>query len=498
MLEALTRQWGFEPVMADDGEAAWQIFQSDDAPGLLLLDWEMPNLTGYELCQRIYKHEHLNPPYIILLTSRNQTSDMVNGLSAGANDYIAKPFKSEELQARLQVGRRVVELQAEHELAEQALRRFQKMEAIGQLTGGIAHDFNNILGIILGNLELLELDLPDDEKIKKRISNITKSAERAAALTNQLLGFARHRITQTEEVDVKHVIHAMESLIARSVTPQVEVEYHMPDDLWLAEIDQGDFADALLNLLLNARDAMNGSGRLIIRAVNKTLDSKYCEANPGAIPGDYIELSIRDNGEGMAPDQLEHIFEPFFTTKELGKGTGLGLAMVFGFIRRSKGYIKVSSEKGIGTTFWLYLPRGEKVTQTEEEKVEQKQAIPHGQETILVVDDEEGLRELAEESLKDLGYRVVGASNGEQALEALKKEPQIDLLFSDVVMPGMNGYELAERVVASSPQLKVLLTSGYTEKAIGNTGNGRFDNNLLSKPYTNTELAQRVRAVLGE
>ena len=386
----------------------------------------------------------------------------------------------------------------ESKKSEQALRRSQKMDALGQLTGGIAHDFNNILNIILGNLELLNKQIPDDEKARQRVQNIHKSTMRAAELTRQLLSFSRHQAENVTTTNINQLIKEMGNLIAHSVTPQVEIEWHLANDLWSTEIAPGDFEDSLLNLVINARDALSGSGWLSIETVNTTLDDNYCENNPDIEPGDYVQLKISDCGEGMAVEQLEHIFEPFYTTKEQGKGTGLGLAMVFGFIQRSKGHINVESEQGLGTTFRLYLPRSNEAIRTVAVSTEvAKEVLAEGNETILVVDDEEALLELAEESLLDLGYRVLTAGNGQQALDVLTRESSIDLMISDVIMPGgINGYELAERVTADYPELKVLLASGYTEKITTSENHKRFSLNLLAKPYSQVELAQKVRLTL--
>ena len=381
--------------------------------------------------------------------------------------------------------------------AEEAQRRSQKMDAIGQLTGGIAHDFNNILAVILGNLEILEERLPADEELLKRTAAMNKAGQRAVDLTKQLLSFSRRQVKQLAVTDINQVIHEMESLISRSLTPEVEVEQQFSNNLWLTEIDPGDFEDALLNLCINARDAMDGHGHLTIETSNATLDAAYCARNIGARPGQYVQLSVSDNGVGIPVELQEHIFEPFFTTKDQGKGTGLGLAMVYGFVKRSDGYVNVYSEHGMGSTIKLYLPRCHGEEQLADKNDGQAESLPHGRESILAVDDEAMLLELTRESLEALGYRVLTASDGRQALALLDKEPSIDLLFSDVVMPGgINGYELAEQAASKRPELKVLLTSGYTEKVMAKNGSVRFNENLLSKPYSRADLAKRVRAIL--
>lgn len=383
---------------------------------------------------------------------------------------------------------------------EEALRRTQKMDAIGQVTGGIAHDFNNILGIIIGNLGFLKRLVEKDEEAQKRVETANRAALRAADLTKQLLGFSRRQAQNAIAIDINQVIQGMNSLIARSVTPEVEVEHYPAEELWLTEIDPGDFEDALLNLILNARDAMPEGGKLNIETSNKILDIGYCARNPSVSPGEYVQLAVSDTGKGIPANTIDRIFEPFFTTKPQGKGTGLGLSMVFGFAHRSNGHIKAYSEAGIGTTIRLYLPR----IQSVEDKVrlpvdENIGSLPQGHETILVVDDEEGLLELAETTLQELGYSIITASSGRQALERLEQSQNIGLLFSDVVMPGgMNGYELAERATASHPQIKVLLTSGFTSKTVARNGQARFQADLLPKPYTPADLAICVRRKLDE
>lgn len=387
----------------------------------------------------------------------------------------------------------------ERKQAEELLRRAQKMDAIGELSGGIAHDFNNILGIIQGNLDLMELRIGDDEALKKRLDTIQKSTQRAIDLTKQLLGFSRHQAKRVTSSHINQEILEMENLIARSVTPQVEVEQILAPDLWFTLIDPGDFQDALLNLIINARDAMAGPGKLSLQTSNCVLDSHYCSLTPGAKPGKYVQLSVSDTGQGIEPEYKERIFEPFFTTKERGKGTGLGLAMVYGFVKRSEGHITVNSEPHLGTTFKIYLPKSHESHYHTEPEVSQNKNLPDGSGTVLVVDDEPELLELAESYLNDIGYDVMTANHSQQALELLAQNGKINLLFSDVVMPGgMNGYELAEKARQLYPELKILLTSGYSDKATMIPHQNGYTAELLTKPYTQLELAQRIRYMLGK
>ena len=382
---------------------------------------------------------------------------------------------------------------------EEALRRSQKMDAIGQLSGGIAHDFNNQLGVVIGYLDFLRNHLSGDEKPRQWVDIAIKSTLRCMDLTRQLLTFSRHQAKDKSVVDLNVTLNELETMIARSVTPEVEVQYFLTNKLWQTEIDPGEFQDVILNLVINARDAMPGGGKLLIETSNKYLDAGYIACNPGVAPGDYVQLMLSDTGSGMDKETMEHIFEPFFTTKPKGKGTGLGMAMVYGFAKRYGGNIKVYSEPGVGTTVRLYLPRT-KVSKSAAaiENIHEAE-LPTGSETILIVDDEVDLLQLAGHYLSALGYQTHLAGNTQQALAILERDEQIDLLFSDVVMPGgMNGYELAQQATQQRPGLKVLLTSGFTSKTIAHNGLARFSAHLLSKPYRKADLARQIRIVLDE
>ncbi len=385
----------------------------------------------------------------------------------------------------------------ERKQTELNLRRAQKMEAVGQLTGGIAHDLNNILGIVLGNLSLLEMDMAAGSESLEYLDSAQKAVDRAAALIKQLLSFSRRRAAPGKPTDIRRIIQEMESLIARTVTPEVEICHLFADSLWLTSIDPGGFEDTILNLVLNARDAMPNGGSLVLEIVNQHLDAADCSPHPGLTPGDYVVLSVTDTGEGISVQQQEHIFEPFFTTKPLGKGTGLGLSMVYGFVERSSGSILVDSVPGEGATFRVFLPRSEQLEEQPAGEPEQVTGTPRGSETVLVVDDEPELLKLAQRSLKALGYRVLVADNGSHALELLAKEPSIELLFSDILMPGgINGFELAVLATSCKPDLKVLLTTGHGDKMVASQSEARFSANSIGKPYELIELAHHVRALL--
>jgi len=385
---------------------------------------------------------------------------------------------------------------------EMTLRRAQKMEAIGQLTGGVAHDFNNILGVVMGNLELLETKFSGNEGALKLIKNAIKGAQRGADITGRLLRFSRHTTSETERTDVNEIITNMGELITKSLTASIDVQNHLADELWSVNVDPGDLEDALLNLSLNAKDAMPNGGSLTFETSNKVLDDNYVKFNPGSRSGDFVMISVSDNGLGMSEEVKDKVLEPFFTTKELGKGTGLGLSMVYGFAQRSGGHIKIYTELGEGAIFNILLPRALESAQAEVKLERTLTELPRGTESILIVDDEEALVEISAECLGCLGYSVLTASSARQALSILEDNNKVDLIFSDIIMPGdMDGYRLAEAIHRMNPEYKILLASGFTQKREGslvrdNTFVHTLAEKRLQKPYNLSELAFAIRRTL--
>jgi PAS domain S-box-containing protein len=381
---------------------------------------------------------------------------------------------------------------------EQRLQRSERLEAIGQLTGGVAHDFNNLLTVMLGNAEILVEKLVDQPRLLELAEMTRTAAVRGADLTHRLLAFARRQPLEPTAVQVNALISSMNALLRRTLGGRVEIETIQAAGLWDALVDAAQLEGAVLNLCLNARDAMADGGRLTIESANVWIDQAYADQYTEVKPGQYVLVAVSDTGIGIADEDLERVFEPFFTTKETGKGTGLGLSMVYGFVKQSHGHIKIYSEPGQGSTIKMYLPRA---VQGERAQPARGVSTPEvrGHEAILLVEDDDLVRRYAEEQLHDLGYRVITARNGAQAMDALRQHPDIDLLFTDVMMPGnMNGRQLADAAVALRPGLRVLYTSGYTENAI--IHHGRLDPgiHLLNKPYTRAALARKLRAALGE
>ncbi|MCT7326285.1 response regulator [Ralstonia mojiangensis] len=381
---------------------------------------------------------------------------------------------------------------------EAQLRQAQKMEAIGNLTGGVAHDFNNVLQVIAGNLQLLSVEAPGNTRVQHRIAAATRAVQRGATLAAQLLAFARRQQLSPAVVNPTRLVQGMSEMLHRALGEAIKVETRLADDLWNVQADRNQLENALLNLAINARDAMRGGGMLTIAANNVTLDNTKARGRDQPAPGDYLVFSVTDTGVGMPPEVVEHVFEPFFTTKPDGHGTGLGLSMVFGFVKQSGGHITIDSTVGQGTTVQLYFPRCTEAAPDDAVELRDTIVTPMGgRETILVVEDDTDVRLTAVDMLTQLGYRVLTAANGEAALELMNSDTPIDLLFTDVIMPGpIKGGELSIRAAQRVPPLPVLLVSGYTRDEVQHDGRLPPGVTLLGKPYRRDDLARMVRNVL--
>jgi signal transduction histidine kinase len=379
-----------------------------------------------------------------------------------------------------------------------ALAQSQKMEALGQLTGGIAHDFNNLLTVIIGSIETLQRRLAAGElDVGRFIDAARRSAERAASLTARLLAFARRQALDPKPLDPNKLVAGVVDMLQRSLGERIQVEAVLAGGAWWINADQNQLESAVLNLILNARDAMPHGGKLTIETGNVDLDDAYARAHEELAPGHYAMIAVSDNGVGMSPEVIAKAFDPFFTTKQPGHGTGLGLSQVYGFIKQSGGHIKIYSEVGQGSTVKLYLPRLQ--TLTAAEIVAESQPAPAGsvKESILVVEDDPDVRAFAEQALSELGYRVRIAADAASALRVLEHAPRIDLLFTDVGLPnGVNGRQLADEARRRWPALKVVFTTGYARNAIIHQGRLDPGVELVAKPFTQADLARRIRTVL--
>ncbi len=391
------------------------------------------------------------------------------------------------------IGRDVTEQRA----AESQFRQAQKMDAIGQLTGGVAHDFNNVLTVITGTIEILADAVADNPELVSLTQLIDDAVERGAHLTRHLLAFARKQPLQPREIDVNGLILETARLLHPTLGEQIEISTKLAEDPWKAMVDPNQLATAILNLALNARDAMSGGGKLTLDTRNVHLDDGYASMHSDVAVGNYVMVGVSDTGSGIPAANLDKVFDPFFTTKEVGKGTGLGLSMVFGFIKQSGGHIKIYSEEGHGTSVKMYLPRSTGLAETEAE-LQITATVQSGDETVLIVEDDAMVRRNVMRQIKSLGYTALEAANAAEALKIIGSHATIDLLFTDVIMPGsMNGRQFVDEALRRRPSLKALFTSGYTENAILHHGRLDIGVLLLAKPYRKAELARMIRVALG-
>ncbi len=409
-------------------------------------------------------------------------------MNAGLDDLVAE--RTAQLEQQIE----------ERQIAEARLHQAEKLDAIGHLTGGIAHDFNNMLAIITGSLDLAKrrMGMEGDARIVSHIDNAADAADRAAALTHRLLAYARKQPLDPRRLDVNVLVGSVNALLERTLGEQVEIVMQLDPELWPCIADQTQLETAIINLAVNARDAMPDGGRLFIETANVTLDSAYASQQDDLAPGDYVRIAISDTGIGMSPEVQARALDPFFTTKDVGKGTGLGLSQVYGFLKQSGGHLNLYSEQGKGSTVKLYVPRaasGEGVDPSDAGT--QMRFSPPQNLTVLVVEDDHGVRAMARASLQELGFVVHDVDNPIEALQLIENGLMVDLLFTDVVMPGMNGRQLADRLRAMRPDLKVLYTTGYTRNAI--LHNGVIDNDvvLLVKPYSVDDLARKIMDALN-
>ena len=466
------------------------------------LGWREDELVGRNILE------------LMPVNSREASSDKLRGLAEGRavqnfeNVYLHKDGSTRSFswsavpdgEVVRAVGRDVTSEQQHAEAlrqSEERLRQSQKMESIGQLTGGIAHDFNNLLTGIMGSLDMVRrrLDTGRTDDVERFMTTAVSSAQKAAALTHRLLAFSRRQSLDIRPVDVNRLLQSMEELLRRTLGEQIDLEVILDDSGWQVATDENQLDNALLNLAINARDAMPDGGKLTLETSAIRLDRSYTDEQESLAPGDYLSISVSDTGTGMPPEVIARVFEPFFTTKPIGQGTGLGLSMVYGFVRQSGGHVRIYSEVGQGTTVKLYLPRLDRPASLEPQP--EPLPLPRGAgETVLVVEDDPGVRLLVLEVLDELGYAALSAPDAQAALPLLRSEQTIDLMISDVGLPGMSGRQLAEHARALRPGLSILFITGYAEKAAVRSEFLAAGMQMISKPFTMDVLALKVREIL--
>jgi signal transduction histidine kinase len=468
----------------------------------VFLDYNLTDMDGVDVLRRLYDPETgLGPAPIVMLTGQVRESAMMDAIHLGAQDYLIKNAMSTDiLYIALAKAMGIFDLKRSQVQAEERLRQSEKMQAMGQLTSGVAHDFNNLLAIILGNIDLARDELESDPhaspSLQEKIDAIREAAHKGTDLVRRLMTFTRQRALEQQVADIGPCIRNLESLLSRTLGSTIAVKTFPALDLWPVCVDTGQFENALINMAVNARDAMPGGGSLTIEAANAALDGQ----NDSAVPaGDYIQVRVSDTGEGIPKERLQRIFDPFFTTKEIGHGTGLGLSMVYSFVHQSNGQIRVESQEGQGTSFSIYLPRAVQPVQAE--------ALPPnpvtapapamGQGIILLIEDDKLLRDLSVLTLKRLGYDVLPACDAHEALEILKaREGRIDLILTDIMMPGgMDGIEVVREARRHYPGLRALYTSGNADLALASRQIS-LEDNFIPKPCSRDMMAERIRQVM--
>ena len=499
---ALERR-GFRVLEASSSEEA--IAAARMGPiDLAVMDYRLPDsTTGLELMKKLSALGYDLP--VIMVTGFSNESTAIEALRQGVRDFI--PKTAEYLEYLPEAAERVIKtVRTERELAEseealrvrdEQLRQSQKMEAVGQLAGGVAHDFNNLLTIILGYSDVLS-ETPDASPDQRRemLSEIHQAAEKAAHLTRQLLAFSRKQVLEPKVMNLNDAVASIEKMLRRLIGEDITIHTDLASDLRQVSADPGQIEQVIMNLVVNARDAMPNGGDISIKTENVELDERYAATHADVKPGSYVMLAISDTGSGMDEATRQRIFEPFFTTKGVGKGTGLGLATVYGIVKQSGGHIWVYSELGQGTVFKLYFPTVDAPTEAAPSRASQQRAL-RGNETILLVEDEQGVRALAKNVLEMYGYRVLEAKDPLEAIQVSRSHKEaIDLLLTDVVMPQMNGKRLSEVLVPERPNMKVLFMSGYTDDTVTRQRILEPGACFLQKPFTPTALAAKLRSAL--
>jgi two-component system, cell cycle sensor histidine kinase and response regulator CckA len=489
---------GYDVLGAGDGLEGLEIFERKN-PDLVLLDLRMPEMDGLDALSMLRERSPDTP--IIVVSGKGRVDDAIEALRLGAWDYLIKPIKDlsalrHSMDMALERAHLIQENRMYQEKLEAQFRQAQKMESIGRLAGGVAHDFNNLLTPILGYTEMLLFDFSPDDPRYDKLVQIQKAAERAESLARQLLAFSRKQVLETKKVDLCQVVSGFEKILRSTIREDIELHIKIVPLPCNIKADVSQIEQILMNLLVNAQDAMPDGGRIVIEIAEVFLDEAYASAHSGLQPGHYVMLTVGDTGCGMDSETLKHAFEPFFTTKERGKGTGLGLSTVYGIIQQHGGNIWVDSKPGRETTFTICFPPTDEIPEHTTVHSSQKEIL-NGNETVLVVEDDDAVRNLVCNILTQQSYWVIGAENADECLSLVKQHKSaVHLLITDVVMPKMNGKELYQQLTPMFPDLKVLYMSGYADDVIGHHGVLEEGVHFLKKPVSVHALTGKVRAVL--
>jgi len=483
------------PGVAVSGEQALLEIEAS-RPDLILMDIHIEGgIDGIETVARIPADYHIP---VIYLTAYSEEATLERARATRPYGYLIKPFSERELHATIQMTLERCSSERALRKSEAALRQAQKMEAIGMLAGGVAHDFNNLLGVIIGNLEFIADRAQIDDDMREMVQDTLDAALRSASLTQQLLAYSRRQPLIPKVVSIARLVSNLTELMRRTIGETVQIRTRIPGNLWRVRVDPNQFDTALLNLAVNARDAMPGGGVLTIETDNVVLDQSYADQHADMTAGEYVLIAVTDTGTGMPKEVTEKALEPFFTTKPVGKGTGLGLSMVYGFVRQSNGHLEINSEAGRGTTVKLYFP-GVDIGSKDQVRPAAPDTVPLacGGEVILIVEDDAAMRKFVVSLVASLGYVAIEAEDGEAARQLLDQTGHVDLLLADVMLPnGMSGLDVARAAQARRPGLHVLFMSGYTRNAV--VHNGALDEgvHLLTKPFRRADLARKLRQVL--
>ncbi|ADH86059.1 hybrid sensor histidine kinase/response regulator [Desulfurivibrio alkaliphilus] len=493
------KQGGYDPEhLRVDNAIELQQALPQNSWDLAISDYSMPGFNGLEALELVRATAPELPFILVSGAVGEETATEI--MRHGARDYVMKDKLARLVPAIQRELAEVAERRRQRErekLLQSQLNQAQKMEAIGALAGGVAHDFNNILTVVKGYAELGLLRLQESQPGHEEFAGILEAAQRSTDLTRQLLAFARKQTANPIVLDLNETVTGMLKMLRRLIGEEIELDWQPAADLWPVKMDPGQVDQVLANLCINARDAISYEGRISIATANVVLNDQYCTTHASCLPGEYVLLTVSDNGAGMDRETQTHIFEPFFTTKETGKGTGLGLATVYGIIKQNQGFINFYSEPGQGSTFRIYLPCHRAAEQETPPPDKSPETLTGGGETILLVEDDPTILTVTTKILQELGYRILAAATPREALTLAQQQHDLpDLLLSDVVMPEINGRELAEKIRASRPDIRCLFMSGYPAEVIAHNGMLEEGINFLQKPFSMQDLASKIRIAL--